>query len=88
MDPYFKIRDDHSDNKILFQIRLVYSNKEKVLRLDTTVKTMPIYWDAENQKILFRIKEIGQDAKVLNDILTEKLYKVGTRQCYKKKKPT
>ena len=69
MDPYLKIRDDHSDNKGFYQIRLVYSNKGRVLRLDTTVKTIPIYWDEENQKILSRGKEMGQEAKVLNDIL-------------------
>ena len=44
--------------------------------MDTGVKTDPLYWDEKNQKIISRVKEIGQESGPLNDILKEKLNKV------------
>ena len=77
MKPYFKLRT-YKDSEDLQQIQLYYYHNGKQLLLDTTVKTMALYWDDDKQKITSRAAEIKQKPNELNDTLTEKLNKINS----------
>ena len=76
VDPYLKMRK-YEDKDGLHQIQILYSKGGEVLKLDTNVKTMPIYWTGLLEgvkkknapkigRVSSRCQEIDQDQNKLN----------------------
>ena len=66
MEPYFKIRN-YIGSDGLQQIQLYYSNKGRVLLLDTGVRTKENCWNGKS--VTSKCQEFGQDQEQLNDLL-------------------